>query len=61
MKALDIFKQIAEKFPESNPQTTSFPSGAAMLDFTIGEIRYCVEYLPRPLENSRGHTVLGWC
>jgi len=46
MNATEMFKRIAVRFPESNPKLTELPSGAAMLDITIGEVRYCAEYLP---------------
>lgn len=46
MRDMDAFERIVKRFPESNPQATSFPSGAWMLDLTIGGKRYCAEYLP---------------
>ena len=46
MNSAEIFKRIAVRFPEANPKLTEFPSGAAMLDITIGNVRYCAEYLP---------------
>ncbi len=46
MNSTEIFNRIAVRFPEAKPKLTEFPSGAAMLDITIGEIRLCAEYLP---------------
>jgi len=46
MNSAEIFKRIAVRFPETNPKLTELPSGAAMLDITIGNVRYCAEYLP---------------
>ena len=46
MNAIDAFNRIAIRFPECNPGITEFPSGAAMLDLTIGGVWYCAEYLP---------------
>jgi hypothetical protein len=46
VNAVEVFKRIAVQFPEANPKLTEFPSGAAMLDITIREVRYCAEYLP---------------
>lgn len=46
MNSTEIFKRIAVRFPEANPKLTELPSGVAMLDITIGKIRYCAEYLP---------------
>jgi hypothetical protein len=46
VNAFELFKRIAAKFPEGHPQITDFPSGAIMLDITIGGVRYCAEYLP---------------
>ncbi len=46
MNAIEVFKRIAVQFLEAKPKLTEFPSGAAMLDITIREVRYCAEYLP---------------
>jgi hypothetical protein len=46
MNRIETFKRIAARFPETERKLTEFPSGAIMLDFTIGEVPYCAEYLP---------------
>ena len=46
MNAVEIFKRIAVRFPKANPKLTVLPSGAAMLDITIGDVLYCAEYFP---------------
>jgi hypothetical protein len=46
MNAIEVFRRIAVRFPETNPKLTEFPSGAVMLDVTIGKVQYCAEYLP---------------
>ena len=46
MNDIEALRRITVRFPESNPKLTELPSGAAMLDITIGKVRYCAEYLP---------------
>lgn len=41
-----LAEQIGRNFPSSEPKLTTFPSGAAMLDVTIGPEIYVMEYLP---------------
>jgi len=46
MNVVDDFKRIASRFPECAFGITEFPSGAAMLDLTLGGKDYCAEYVP---------------
>ena len=46
MNAVEALKRIAMQLPETHPQITEFPSGAAMLDIIIQGESFCVEYLP---------------
>jgi hypothetical protein len=46
MNPLEALQRIAVRIPQAHPELTEFPSGAAMLDITIGKERYCAQYLP---------------
>ena len=46
MNVTNGLKRIALRFPECNPEFEEFPSGAAMLHLTLGEVWYCAEYVP---------------
>ncbi|HZK80852.1 MAG TPA: hypothetical protein VFC46_07290 [Humisphaera sp.] len=54
--------ELLREFPESHPKSTLFPSGAAMLDVTVGNETYVLEYhLDVGLGISRVSTaVFGW-
>jgi len=41
-----LYEAIKRDFPDSQPAFTEFPSGAAMLDVTVGAETYVMEYLP---------------
>ncbi|MFC4312411.1 hypothetical protein ACFPN2_25230 [Steroidobacter flavus] len=41
-----LARQLAEIDARTDPKVTSFPSGAFILDVTIGGGRYAFEYLP---------------
>jgi hypothetical protein len=38
--------RVGAMFPASHPKATSFPSGAFMIDVTVGEEVHVIEYLP---------------
>ncbi|XVJ59397.1 MAG: hypothetical protein HEQ23_08320 [Tepidisphaera sp.] len=46
MDALQLFKRLASRYPETNPKITVLPTGAAMLDLAAHGVRYCVEFFP---------------
>jgi hypothetical protein len=46
MRAIDIFKRIAGRFPEACSKVTELPTGAVVLNITIKGVRYAAEYLP---------------
>ena len=40
----ELEDELLREFPESHPKSTLFPSGAAMLDVTVGNETYVLEY-----------------
>jgi hypothetical protein len=58
-----LSEDLKRDYPWSNPKFTPFPSGAAMLDVTIGPETYVMEYLPslRAIGVSRmSSATFGW-
>ena len=58
-----LCSQMANDFPASRPKLTTFPSGAALLDFKVGFESYTFEFLPSLQSfglSKTDNAVYGW-